>query len=80
MLTPALPKITELQTLPAKQRACFFLSPLMRQKNGLEQILHDRLPMFGAYEDAMMGKESFLYHSTLTHPSSDNLHKSRFRK
>lgn len=32
----------------------------------LEEFLHDRLPMFGVYEDAMVGDESFLYHSSLT--------------
>ncbi len=44
----------------------FFPVTFDEAENWLEQFLHDRLPMFGVYEDAMVGNESFLYHSSLT--------------
>lgn len=44
----------------------FFPVTFQEAENWLEEFLHDRLPKFGVYEDAMMGNESFLYHSTLT--------------
>lgn len=49
-----------------KTENVFFPVTFNEAENWLEQFLHDRLPMFGVYEDAMIGNESFLYHSTLT--------------
>jgi deoxyribodipyrimidine photolyase-related protein len=44
----------------------FFPVTFEEAENWLDEFLHDRLPLFGVYEDAMVGDESFLYHSTLT--------------
>lgn len=44
----------------------FFPVTFTEAETWLEEFLHDRLPLFGVYEDAMVGNESFLYHSTLT--------------
>lgn len=44
----------------------FFPVTYEEAENWLDEFLHDRLPLFGVYEDAMVGNESFLYHSTLT--------------
>ena len=44
----------------------FFPVTFEEAENWLDEFLHDRLPLFGKYEDAMVGNESFLYHSTLT--------------
>lgn len=47
-------------------RNVFFPVTFEEAETWLEEFLHDRLPLFGIYEDAMVGNESFLYHSTLT--------------
>lgn len=44
----------------------FFPVTFEEAENWLDEFLNDRLPLFGKYEDAMVGNESFLYHSTLT--------------
>jgi deoxyribodipyrimidine photolyase-related protein len=44
----------------------FFPVTYEEAENWLEQFLLVRLPKFGVYEDAMLGNESFLYHSALT--------------
>ncbi len=44
----------------------FFPVTYEEAENWLDEFLHDRLPLFGKYEDAMVGNESFLYHSSLT--------------
>ncbi len=49
-----------------KTENVFFPVTFEEAEDWLEQFLHDRLPMFGVYEDAMIGNESFLYHSSLT--------------
>ena len=49
-----------------KAENVFFPVTFEEAENWLDEFLHDRLPLFGVYEDAMVGEESFLYHSTLT--------------
>lgn len=49
-----------------KEGNVFFPVTFEEAENWLEDFLLNRLPLFGIYEDAMLGNESFLYHSTLT--------------
>lgn len=49
-----------------KTESVFFPVTFDEAETWLQEFLHDRLPMFGKYEDAMVGEESFLYHSSLT--------------
>lgn len=44
----------------------FFPVTFDEAETWLDEFLHDRLPLFGKYEDAMVGNENFLYHSSLT--------------
>lgn len=36
-------------------------------KHALDHFIHNALPLFGTYQDAMSQEESFLYHSILSH-------------
>jgi deoxyribodipyrimidine photolyase-related protein len=51
-------------------RADHFRWPVTRQQalQELEHFLHERLALFGHYEDAISSSQTFLYHSVLTAP------------
>ena len=49
-----------------KANNAFFPVTFDEAEKWLEEFLHDRLPLFGVYEDAMVSSESFLYHGVLS--------------